>query len=275
MYLLNGKNKHSIDFEDRGFQYGDGLFETIRVSRHTPLFLDLHLARLAEGCQRLLIPSPDRTLLVEESVQLAARQADAVLKIIITRGQGGRGYKPPANVAVTRLLGLYPPPNYPENFYTSGISLRICQYRLASNPVLAGIKHLNRLEQILARAEWSDADDFQEGVMMNQAGHVIEGTMSNLFLVQNGILLTPPIDQCGVSGIVRRIILDLAKQLKIPVHEEHFTLGQLFQADEVFMTNSIIGIWPVKKIEEHTVKVGPVTRKFAIAYSKLALQSIT
>lgn len=260
MYLLNGEQKQCIDFSDRGFQYGDGLFETIEVLNGAPLFLDQHLQRLLGGCQRLFIPSPDTDILLKEARQLSAESKHAVLKLIMTRGSGGRGYRQPDSPQPTRLFSLHPFPDYPEHFKQNGVAIRFCQHILGINPSLAGIKHMNRLEQILARAEWDDLA-FQEGLMMNNHQHIIEGTMSNLFIVKNKTLYTPLVDQCGVAGILRGIVIRLAKKNGISVIEKNILQTEVLAADEVFLSNSIIGIWPVKKIERQLFNIGLLTKK--------------
>lgn len=258
MFLINGERRQSIDIADRGFQYGDGLFETIEVLNGKPLFLDRHLKRLALGCQKLLIPLTDLALLAEESLQISADSEHAVLKIIVTRGCGGRGYRQPATILPTRLLGLYPAPEYPAHWQSDGIAVRFCQSRMGLNPGLAGIKHLNRLEQILARAEWED-ENIQEGLMLDCNDQVIEGTMSNIFLIKDGNLYTPILNECGVAGIVREIIIELAQRGNIALLEKKLQKQALLQADEIFVTNSVIGIWPVNQLEQHRFSVGEKT----------------
>lgn len=260
MYLLNGESKHCIDFSDRGFQYGDGLFETIEIVNGTPVFLNQHLRRLAKGCQRLLIPAPDLATLKKEAFQLSQGLTHAVLKLIVTRGSGGRGYRQPETIQANRVFSVHPYPDYSENFITQGINIRFCKARLGLNPNLAGIKHMNRLEQVLARAEW-DCPDIQEGLMLDINGQVIEGTMSNVFLINDNGLYTPEIAQCGVRGIVRDIIIQLANTQGIPVIEKTISKDEIYAADEVFVTNSIIGIWPVKQIEGQCYEIGLLTRK--------------
>lgn len=260
MFLLNGERRHSVDVSDRGFQYGDGLFETIEVLQGRPLFLDRHLKRLEEGCRRLLIPMPDFSLLEAEARQLAGSAERAVLKLIVTRGSGGRGYRQPKPIIPTRLFSLHPYPDYPQHFQVSGIAARFCQQRLAINPSLAGIKHLNRLEQILARAEWQD-DDEQEGLMLDTDGHVVEGTMSNLFIVTAGRVYTPPLHQCGVAGIMRALIIELAQRTGLALFVQPVDQAAVLRADELFVTNSVIGIWPISRLESQVFQVGAVTRR--------------
>jgi len=268
MYWLNGERQRCIDVSDRGFQYGDGLFETIEILHGKPLFLDLHLNRLFAGCTRLLIPMPDYALLQREAENLAMQREQAVMKLIITRGTGGRGYRQPDEIHPTRLFSLHPFPDYPENFYREGVSVRFCQQRLGLNPSLAGIKHLNRLEQVLGRAEWLNAD-IQEGLMLDMHGNVIEGTMSNVFYVKDRVLYTSLIEQSGVAGIVRAVIIDLAAQLSIETIKKNILPEELLQADEMFVTNSIIGIWPVRKLDRQDFVVGPITQELHNAYLAL------
>ncbi len=259
MFLLNGERRHCIEVSDRGFQYGDGLFETIEVLGGKPLFFTQHLKRLQKGCERLLIPPPDLALLAAEAAQLCAEADRAVLKIIITRGSGGRGYRQPDPVVPTRLLSLHPFPVYPDYLQADGIVARFCRQRLATNPALAGIKHMNRLEQVLARAEWRD-DDVYEGLMLDYNDHVVEGTMTNLFFVKNEVLHTPDLSNCGIAGIVREIVIDLANRNNIVVLEQQFEKQCVLEADEVFVTNSVIGIWPIKRIDRQCFNLGRITR---------------
>ncbi|MGJ0486750.1 MAG: aminodeoxychorismate lyase [Methylomicrobium sp.] len=260
MLLVNGELRGTLPVSDRGLQYGDGLFETIEIRDQRPIFFDRHLQRLEAGCGRLGIPFPPPDLLTEETHALCRESsAPSVIKIIVTSGSGGRGYRRPEILHATRILSLHPYPEYPEILDTRGINARICQMRLGMNPALAGLKHLNRLEQVLARAEWSDPA-IHEGIMLDSAGHVIEGTMTNLFYVKNHTLYTAAVTQAGVAGIVRSLIMQLAKQHELEVEEVNYTPDQLFTADEIFVCNSIIGIWPVKQIAQLAFAPGPITR---------------
>ena len=265
MMLINGVSKKHIDIADRGFQYGDGLFETIEVRNGQAVFLARHLERLNLGCIQLNIPVPDAQLLRLEANELCRSVAAnrAVLKIIITRGSGGRGYRPPDVIQPTRVLGLYPYPDYPELYPKQGIVARFCTTRLGLNPSLAGIKHLNRLEQVMARSEWNDPA-IQEGLMLDVNGHIIEGTVTNLFYIKNHSLYTAKLDQSGVAGIMRRIIMTLSAEHGLAVVEHEFTQDELLSADEVFVCNSIIGIWPIKQIATIRFSVGPITQSIQI-----------
>lgn len=260
MTLINGENSSSVEISNRGFQYGDGLFETIEVLNAHLIFIEQHLQRLTLGCEKLLIPSPNKTVLLNEAAKITHNISHGVLKIIITRGSGGRGYKPPDIVQPTRVLSLHPFPDYPPTFQSQGITARFCQHRLGLNPTLAGLKTLNRLEQVLARAEWN-TPDIQEGIMLDLDGYCVEGTMSNLFFVKNEILYTPRLNQTGIAGIMRDFVMQTAIEMRIPIEQGLFMPEQLLKADEVFVTNSIIGIWAVKQLESQPFAVGKITRR--------------
>lgn len=269
MILVNGELQSSIDVTDRGLQYGDGLFETLAVFNGKPVFLNPHLSRLKVGCHVLAIPYPDADLLTDEIAKLCRyaiahfTRGQAVIKIMITRGSGGRGYRPPDVITSSRIISLYPWPDNPKNSPEVGIQVRFCKTRLGTNPALAGIKHLNRLEQVLARAEWHDPE-IQEGIMLNANGYVIEGTMSNLFYVKNQTLYTASLNEAGIMGIIRQQIILLARQLGYPVIEHVYLPETLMQADEVFVCNSIIGIWPIRAIEAQYFSIGTVTRQLQL-----------
>lgn len=273
MFLINGERRHCVDVTDRGFQYGDGLFETIEVCQGKPLFWQRHLERLLKGCQILRIPPPDLSLLQVEARELIADTERAVLKLMITRGSGGRGYRQPDPIQPTRVLSLHPFPPYPERFQTDGIVARFCDQRLAINPGLAGIKHLNRLEQVLARAEWQD-EDIQEGLMLDYDGQVIEGTMSNVFLIKQDVLYTPVLNNAGIAGIVRQIVMELASLNAIPCLEASLDRSGLMAADGLFVCNSLIGIWPVKQLDEQSFRAHCLTRSLQQLYQQARLREI-
>jgi 4-amino-4-deoxychorismate lyase len=260
MILINGEFKTHIEVTDRGFQYGDGLFETIAITNGLPAFLSLHLNRLEAGCNRLHIPFPGTKLLTFEAKNICRQADNVVLKIIVTRGSGGRGYRQPDDIKATRVLSLHPFPIYPADFKDQGVVARFCDTRLGLNPGLAGIKHLNRLEQVMARAEWSTTD-IQEGIMLDINGHVIEGTMSNIFYVKNDILYTSSLTFSGVEGIMRGSIIKASSNLGFSTIQHTFTQDELLLADEIFICNSIIGIWPIKQIEKTHFSIGERTRQ--------------
>ena len=248
MILVNGKETGTIDVRDRGLQYGDGLFETIAVQGGRPRFWQAHMDRLAKGCERLVLPLPDTDLLAEEAGRALRGRSRAVLKILLSRGPGGRGYRVPENVSTSRILSVSAAPEYPDYFYGTGINVRLCRTRLGHNPDLAGIKHLNRLEQVLARSEWCDGD-VPEGLMLDVEGYVAEGTMSNVFVRHGNRLRTPPVERCGVAGIMRNWVLGHSTGLGLDIEVAPVTLEAVHQADELFVTNAVIGIWPVRRFE--------------------------
>ena len=260
MILLNGAESDHITVSDRGFQYGDGLFETIAVIEGRPLFLEHHLQRLTEGCSKLNIPKPDLKLLADEAYFVCKQAKQAVLKIILTRGSGGRGYRQPEVIQPTRVISLYPFPEYSNANAELGIKLRFCDTRLGLNPALAGIKHLNRLEQVMARAEWDDPA-IQEGIMLDINNDVIEGTMTNLFYAKGNEIFTASLHTAGVAGVTRAIIKNLLKEHGISLIEHDYDKEILLTANELFVCNSIIGIWPVKQIEGLQFAVGSLTKQ--------------
>ena len=247
--LINGKFVDELAAHDRGLHYGDGLFETITVENMQLLCWDEHLKRLERGCIKLNIAVPDKNLLKNEVSALINTESQGVIKIIISRGQGGRGYKILENIAPTRIISLYPWSYQYDQNSSSGVKTRICKYRYAKNPLLAGIKHLNRLEQILARSEWND-NSIAEGIVMDSENYIIEGTMSNIFCIIGKTLYTPDLSACGIEGIVRGKIIELASNLKFDVEIKKIPLEFLMNAEEIFMCNSIIGVWPVNVIDE-------------------------
>lgn len=259
---VNGEAAETVRLADRGLQYGDGLFETLAVQDGHIRRLDPHLDRLRDGCARLRLPMPDEAMLRRELDRAAEGESRAVLKLILTRGPGGRGYRPPESPSVTRLVLRHAWPDYPADWYTQGIELRVCTTRLAVGSPLAGLKHLNRLEQVLARAEWGEGA--QEGLMLDAEDRVVEGTMSNLFASPaEGRLVTPDVSRSGVAGVTRRHILERARAEGLSVEVHSLTLEKLLESREVFVCNSIAGVWPVQRIGSRSYPVGPLTRRAA------------
>ncbi|MGH8369939.1 MAG: aminodeoxychorismate lyase [Gammaproteobacteria bacterium] len=259
---INGEPGTLVAAADRGLQYGDGVFETMAVRHGRITLLEMHLQRLVEGCERLGIPPPSVTSIHNELNTAVADQERAILKLIVTRGSGGRGYRPAQVMTPTRILALHDWPAYPEHWWQDGIRIRICKTILGGNPQLAGLKHLNRLEQVLARTEWSDTDTIQEGLMTDADGTVIEGTMTNIFArLADGVLVTPDLQTCGVAGVMRRYIMERAKQVGVSMRVSKLIIPELDEAQEVFVCNSVIGVWPVNRIGERSYPVGEMTRR--------------
>ncbi len=263
MILVNGVTEDRIKVSDRGLQYGDGLFETIAYRNGILEFLNAHLERLITDCKRLKISFKDTDLLRTELMTVCqSLRANAVIKIIITRGSGGRGYSAGLNIEPSRIISSHTLPDYPDSYYQHGVSIRLCQHPISENRALAGIKHINRLDQVLARNEWHDTN-IVEGLLFNNDGLLIEGTMSNIFIVKTGQLTTPKLDRSGVTGIMRAQVFKLCKILGITVNDAKVTRQDLLNADEIFICNSVMGILPVSQLVDmnKSYAVGTITKQ--------------
>ena len=247
--LINGLAATQVAALDRGLNYGDGVFRTIRIADGRPRWWTDHLAKLAEDCARLGLDCPDAALLDQDMAQFEPLPAWGVLRLTVTRGEGPRGYRLPSHPHCTRILACWSGngSEYPKE----GLTIRVCDLRLGRQPVLAGIKHLNRLENVLARAEWNDPA-IAEGVLLDQAGRVVSGVMSNLFLWRDGRLQTPSLNDCGVAGVARARLMRIAAAEGLTVEETDFDLAALLGADEVMLTNSLIGLRRVARLGERT-----------------------
>ena len=260
--LFNGVPVDDSWIYDRGLQFGDGVFATIAVVAARALCLSIHITRLQQACARLGISSPATEVLYREAEEMVSTQQQAVLKIIITRGSTAGGYACPATTASNRFLYCLPWRPFPGEYFHDGICLHLCRFRYGHQPALAGIKHLNRLEQVLARQEWSGTD-YAEGMVMDSDGYVVEGTMSNVFLREGDRWFTPELHSCGVAGMVRSCILQRQQELGIQVLEQAIPLSRLLQADEVFVCNSLIGVWAVRKLADQCWREHQQSQKIA------------
>lgn len=247
---IDGVQRDSLPVVDRAVSYGDGLFETILVRRRTPRFLALHLERLATGCRRLGIPLPfDEALRGELAVAAALAPPLAILKLLVTRGSAlRRGYAPDGNETPRRVVSLSTS-ELPAGA-EQGVDLHVCTIIAADQPALAGIKHLNRLENVLAAREAREAGAF-DALMLAADRRIVSGAMSNLFIVSAGRLYTPPVDRAGVAGVMRGVVLRECSTLGIESSQRDFTIEELRRADEVFITNARIGVVPVRRVGEH------------------------
>lgn len=260
--LLNGKVTGEL-IQSRGLHFGDGVFRTLLIWRGQPVDWDLHMQKLSQDCTALQLKMPDIRLLRAEADQLTHQSDRAVLKIILCRRYEGRGYASETE-EVDRLLLLQLAPLFPLAHWTEGIQLFVCGISLSPQPALAGIKHLNRLEQVLASRHWPK--DMDEGILCDKEGCPVSGTRTNLFWIKNGTLHTPLLHSCGVSGVMRKKIMLLSYSNKIMVTEVTAPMDHLHQADEVFVTNSLLGIWPVRQLENRTWHApGPITQRLQIA----------
>lgn len=280
MIAVNGVIGAGISPLDRGFNYGDGLFETIALSFNDqkpclPLY-EYHHQRLLAGCARLSIALDSKKLALYLADILAKaselKVSRGIVKIVVTRGAGGRGYAPPANIEPTVCVGLYPQSVYPAEYFSEGVALHLCHQRLSSSVALAGLKHLNKLECVLARAEWQGAE-FAEGIMLDAQGNPVDGTYSNVFLVKAGQLVTPDLGECGVAGVMRRVIIEqLAPALGVGVQIQKISLADIQRADEVFVCNSVYGIWPVRAFNNSVWRPGKVTASLQLSLREYLIE---
>ena len=258
-HLVNGRLTDQVSVLDRGFRYGDGCFETMLVRNGAIRLWNRHYARLSESCSRLgIYPDFGRSELEKELESLIDGAESAVLRLTVTRGVSEGGYGIDQTAVPTRVASLLPAKRHPDRYKETGIDVGICKTRLSRNPLLAGIKHLNRLEQVLARAEWRD--ELAEGLLCDDRGFVVEGTITNVFIVEGDTVATPLLDQCGVSGVMRSELMERMLALGIKCTETNIDRNRLMTADECFLSNAVIGIWPVKKIDNYELKPANISR---------------
>lgn len=243
-FLVNGKNESLSPF-DRGFAYGDGVFRTFPVKEGQPECWELHYAKLEEDCNVLGIVCPNSEVLLSDISRLFQDNETAVVKIIITRGSGARGYAVPALAQPTRVVLRTSCPDYPPYYFDEGVNLHLCNIRLAHQPKLAGIKHLNRLENVLARMEWTDSS-IADGLLLDNRNCVVECTMSNIFARFDRTLLTPDLSHCGVAGVTRQRILEMAPRLGYRTEISELPMSRFMQAEEVVICNSLLGAVQVR-----------------------------
>jgi 4-amino-4-deoxychorismate lyase len=265
-WFLDGRPCAMVSADHRALQYGDGLFETVAVRDGAPRLWDYHVERLQTGAARLGLPAPTEAALRSE-LQAALEQAQAdrvrcVAKILFTAGQGPRGYRRAGGAPATLLTGIADARRLPDSWYRDGVVLRLCNTRLAAQPQLAGMKTLNRLEQVLARNEWTDESVF-EGITLDADGRVICGTMSNVFLISGQALVTPAITRCGVSGVMRRHVLALLDGARFDCEVRDVEATELWDADGVFISNSQFGILPARRCGRHAWQPGETFHRLA------------
>ena len=258
---VNGRAAGEVSALERGLHFGDGLFETIACEGGRPRFLELHLRRLAAGCARLGLEAPADATLRAEVQQLAAPGGRAIIKVLLTRGAAAaRGYAVTGFEQPTRISLRYAWPAEDPGLARVGVRVRIAALRLGENPALAGLKHCNRLEQVLARREWTDSG-IAEALMFSSSGALVSGTMSNVFMVRDAKLYTPRVDRCGVAGVMRQVVLAAAADAGIAAEERVLDSQELASAQEVFLTNALMGIRPVRELDGRPLPPGPLTRR--------------
>lgn len=251
--LVNGIESEIISISDRGLQFGDGLFETIRIHQGKPVWWQQHMDRLLEGCRRLHFASlPDIKILRKEADLLLQDFSTGTMKIIITRGNSSSGYAAEAGLMPNRVVTVKPGRRHQPKS-GQGVVMGVCAQRINGSSQLSGIKHLNRLEQVLARTQ-CQAEGWDECIMMDNEDKVVECSMSNLFVWQQGRLLTPQLGQSGIKGICRDKIISLAAVNGIEVEQCDLELQDMLNSDGLFVSNSLIGIWPVARFVDRTFK---------------------
>jgi len=266
--LINGEYSQSISSLDRGFQYGDGLFETILVESGCACYIHEHFQRLQKGCEILGFPPVDIDTLKSEIIRLINKNQYGVIKVLLSRGVGERGFLPPKNPEITRVVTFIATESGVKKSLAS-LDLILCHTQLSRQPLLAGIKHLNQLERVLARRELGE-HPLSEGLMLDVNGIVIEGTMSNIFIVSNDVLMTPKLENAGVLGVIRNHLIRQAGKEGMDCREVELSLKNLKNADEIFMTNSLMPVRAVKQLKVDEMVLAKEER----AYASWALNSV-
>ncbi|WP_158783061.1 aminodeoxychorismate lyase [Pantoea sp. BAV 3049] len=248
---INGEPQDSLAVRDRAVQFGDGCFTTARILSGTVVALEAHLQRLAHGCERLMIQHVDWAALRDEMIFAASTRTGGVLKVILSRGAGGRGYSALGCDRPTRIVFLSDYPTHYHQLRQTGVKLALSTVRLGRNPLLAGIKHLNRLEQVLIRTELEQTDA-DEALVLDTEGMLVECCAANLFWRRGNQVFTPCLAGSGVSGIQRQRVIQLLREQGTEVAEVRAPAEVLATADEVFITNALMPVLPVYQIEQHT-----------------------
>lgn len=259
--LINGKKHNSISVFNRNMQYGDGLFETFIAKDNRILFWKRHFSRLNVGCEKLKIKKIQESTWLNDIKKglLLASYNNCVIKLILSRGNSQRGYSYPDDILPVRVVIVS---ELKKTQTKKSFSLEYAQSGYHSNPNLAGIKHCNRIEQILARATLKK----DEAIMLDENQNIISVTQGNIYFIFGQRLVTPKLDRCGVIGSRRFIILELAKSIALDVEQDNISVTDAQKADEVFISNSIIGIQPVSSIEDYRLSKSFFTEKIKVAF---------
>lgn len=259
MYWVNGREAETISLHDRSFQYGDGCFTTMLVQGEQVQYWDRHKERM-QSCMELLGISLPNWHQVEDWIRDASTgKAEAGIKLHISRGEGGRGYSPNKVKGPNVIISTFDFPTHYTKWMTEGVKLGVCSQRLGHNPMLAGHKHNNRLEQVLLKSEM-DSKGFSDGIVLDIKANVIETTMANVFWVNQGVVYTPDLTNAGVKGVMQRVIIDSAAKKGIEVSVGDYSLKELYAAEEVFISNSLLRIAPVKAVGPQSYAKGSVTK---------------
>ncbi len=266
--IINGQEQSNISIHNRNFQYGDGLFETCVVKDNRILFWDKHLFRLDAGCERLKIKNLDESIWlndVKKALSLTSTN-NCVVKLILSRGNSQRGYSYPDDISPVRIVIVSELRNLQSK---KTFSLDYAESGYHSNPILAGIKHCNRIEQILARVSLKR----DEAIMLDENQNIISVTQGNIYFIFGQRVVTPKLDRCGVIGSRRSLILDLAESLEMNVEQVNISINEVKKADEVFISNSIIGIQSVSSIEDCQFPKSSITEQINKAFVSVTQDS--
>ena len=259
--IINGKEQSNISIFNRNFQYGDGLFETCVVNNNQILFWEKHLSRLDIGCRKLKIKNIEEEIWlkdIKKALSLTSKK-NCVLKLILSRGNSQRGYSYPDDILQVRVVIVSEMKNVQAK---ESFSLEYASSGYHSNPNLAGIKHCNRIEKILARSSLKR----DEAIMLDENQNIISVTQGNIYFIFGQSLVTPKLDRCGVIGSRRSLILELAESIELNVEEGNVSMNDAKKADEAFISNSIMGIQSVNSIEEYQLPKKMITEQIKIAF---------
>ena len=270
--VLNQSNLEDqiIDFQDRAFHYGDGVFETLRIHHGEIPNWKFHQQRLLKAQAQLKLPLDD----FFKEWQIFVKQYlssinSGCAKLIISRGVSPRGYHIPNATQINWWLKVTDLPEQSLSLKQTNKQLTVCQHPLSRQPILAGLKHLNRLDQVMARTEWDDHEDFDDGIMLNLDGDVIECTMSNVFWLESDQVYTPDLSLEGVDGCVRRWLIHNLSTTSKPLRViKSVKLQRLLSADAVFISNSLIGIQSVDNIAGHQISLSATVKELADEFNQ-------
>ncbi len=260
MILHNGVLTQSVSVLDRSFQYGDGCFTTMYTENGCVQFWERHVKRMHDGLERLKIAQPDWQQVEHWVDQCTLQQGRGGVKLHITRGEGGRGYSSQGFSSPNVTVSQFVYPSAYDALLEHGMELTVCETQLGWSPLLAGLKHNNRLEQVLIKSEIEDKGHL-DGIVCDLAGNVIETSFANLFWRKGNAWFTPDLSRCGVAGVIRQLVIENLNFNQFSLTIADFQLDHLLSADEIFITNAILGIAPITKINEHAYNVGEHTRK--------------
>lgn len=263
--LVNNIFTDQISVYDRGLSYGDGFFETMfwknapNTSTNKVEFWDRHIMRIKDSCNLLNIKFPQEEMLFKYKEKILSKAQEnkyksGVLKIIITRGVGGRGYKYEENMTPTIIFQVSPKPSLSKIIYKNGVDVIFCKKSITRNENLSGYKHLNRLDSVLSRSEWNDPKIF-EGIFLDKRENIIEGTMTNIFMLKKNTIYTPSINDSGIKGIMRQIVIEKCKNFFDEIVIDKIPKKEFLSSDSIFLTNSILKILPIRKIENLEFKI--------------------